>query len=98
MALLRFRRKRIFGEFIREIVLWEVELSADFPEGIKYRFVLIHKGKRVLGYDNKMGEGHHRHFKDGKYSLELFSEREIFNLLRKFYSESEKIMEGEEID
>lgn len=50
---------------------WKVEKSRDFPEGIKYRLVYVHKGKRVLGYDNERAKGHHKHWlgQEEKYSF-----------------------------
>ncbi len=48
------------------IRVWKVPISEDYPEGINYSFQMISKDKRVLGYDNNTGEGHHKHFlKDG---------------------------------
>ena len=43
--------------------VWKVPKSKDFPDGVKYSFVYIHNGKRVLGYDNERGKGHHKHIK-----------------------------------
>lgn len=40
------------GDII-SVVAWEVPKSKDYPEGINYAFALIHKNKRVLGYDYK---------------------------------------------
>jgi len=44
-----------------EIKLWKVPPSLDKPEGYKYSLVYIVKGRRVIGYDNAEGKGHHRH-------------------------------------
>ena len=49
------------------IRVWKVPRNKNHPEGICYSFRLISNRKRVLGYDNNTGEGHHKHFiKDGK--------------------------------
>jgi hypothetical protein len=41
---------------------WAVPPSVRTPEGIKYSFVYIDpQGRRVLGFDNAEGKGHHRH-------------------------------------
>jgi len=49
-----------FGEIV-EIKIWKVPRSERYPEGFKYSLVYVKKGKRVLGYDNYQGHGHHRH-------------------------------------
>ncbi|SRR3989344_3696540 len=56
---------------IIEINIWGVEKSNEFPEGIKYRLVYIHKRKRILGYDNERAKGHHRHYyaQEEKYTF-----------------------------
>ena len=46
-----------------EIVLWEVERSARYPERVRYRLAFIRAGEErpsVL-YDNHHPKGHHRH-------------------------------------
>jgi len=45
------------GDVLKAIA-WKVPKSNDFPEGIKYAFVYIHHGKRILGYDNERAKGH----------------------------------------
>jgi hypothetical protein len=49
------------GDII-EIKIWKVPKSKDFPEGVKYSLVYVHKNKRVLCYDNEKGKGHHKHY------------------------------------
>jgi len=66
VAKLRYHLKRIFPEGdIMEIKIWEVPRSEDFPEGVRYSLVYIKMdeegARRVLGYDNERGKGHHRH-------------------------------------
>lgn len=53
------------------LVAWRVPKSSYYPEGIKYSFQLICKGKRVVGYDNYNNEGHHRHFLSIKEKIEF---------------------------
>jgi hypothetical protein len=49
------------GSFVA-LKVWQVPPSPRTPEGFKYSFVFIDKdGRRVLGYDNAEGKGHHRH-------------------------------------
>jgi len=100
MARVLYYDKESKGLFVRELIIWEVPLSNGFPQGLKYRFVLIHKGERVLGYDNKFGEGNHKHFRGKKIAVEISSKDEIFNLLGAFLVESRSVMEfmGGKID
>lgn len=94
MARLLYYNKEVFGEFIREGRIWEVSRSEKFPEGIKYIFVLVYGGRRILGYDNNLGEGHHRHFKNEKLPLQINSAEEIFRLLENFTNESNNIIKS----
>lgn len=48
-------------EEIVEIKIWKVPRSEEYPEGFKYSLVYVKKGKRILGYDNYQGHGHHKH-------------------------------------
>jgi hypothetical protein len=52
---------------IKEVKVWKVPVSSAKPHGIKYSFVYIVDGRRVIGYDNAEGKGDHRHY----YELEL---------------------------
>ena len=51
----------------REVVIWKVPISRDYPEGIKYRFILVDPvWKKVLVlFDNHSPKGHHRHDGEG---------------------------------
>ena len=63
---LLFQRKHKYedGEIV-ELKAWEVPPSPAKPEGLKYSMVYIGaNGRRILGYDNAEGKGHHRHVGD----------------------------------
>ena len=63
MTILVFHRKKITDEGdIIERKVWKIDKSKDFPEGIKYSLVYIHKNKKLLGYDNEKSKGHHKHY------------------------------------
>ncbi|MBI2508250.1 hypothetical protein HYV89_04835 [Candidatus Woesearchaeota archaeon] len=64
--------KRVLSknDFI-EIKAWKFPVSEDFPNGVKYSFAYIRYGKRVFGYDNERGKGHHRHFEDKEEEIEF---------------------------
>lgn len=45
-------------------------------------------GKRVLGYDNERGEGHHRHYFDKEEVIEFKGREE---LVRRFFEDVRKL-------
>jgi len=70
---------------IVSIVAWSVPKSKDYPEGINYSFALVHKNKRVLGYDNNTNEGHHRHcIKDGREAKEKIEFKTLESIFQRF--------------
>ena len=72
MARLRYHLKRIFPEGdLMEIKIWEVPKSEEFPEGVKYSLVYVKEGRRILGYDNERGKGHHKHYFDEEGGVEF---------------------------
>jgi len=45
-----------------ELVVWKVpEPLSPSTHGYKYRLVYVQDGKRVVGFDNEMGKGDHKH-------------------------------------
>jgi 5-methylcytosine-specific restriction endonuclease McrA len=59
-VLYELKRETDEGDTI-QIRILKVAKQDKYPEGIRYRLALIHKEKRVLGYDNTYPEGHHKH-------------------------------------
>ena|ERR1700683_5323015 len=47
-----------------EIVMWQVDRSSRYPEGVRCRLAFIRAGnpEPALLYDNHHPKGHHRHF------------------------------------
>ena len=70
-AVLILHTKEIRGNEIVEIKVWQVPRSKACPQGVKYSIAYIRDGKRLLGYDNAEGKGHHRHYL-GKEELRNF--------------------------
>jgi hypothetical protein len=62
-ARLLFRHRHVFADCaLVEMKAWSVPPSSRTPEGVKYSLVYIDAdGRRVLGFDNAEGKGHHRH-------------------------------------
>jgi hypothetical protein len=69
--IFRYKENFVDGEVI-ELKAWEVPQSAAKPEGLKYSMVYIGaNGRRILGYDNAEGKGHHRHLGDDETPFEF---------------------------
>jgi len=93
VSCLQYHIKRLFPEGdIMEIRIWKVPKSKDFPEGVKYSMVYIkvdeNGAKRILGYDNERGKGHHKHYFDKEEKIEF----EGWNgLVRRFKEDVKKL-------
>lgn len=60
--LLLRRRFEVDAATFAELVIWSLpEPVPPSEHPFKYRMVLIHRGERVLGFDNERGKGDHRH-------------------------------------
>ena len=48
---------------VEELIIWKVDTSLNYPNGIKYRLVLVDplKKKILLLFDNHAPKGHHWH-------------------------------------
>jgi hypothetical protein len=72
-ARLVFRDKTLFPDgAIVEMVIWQVpERTVERRHGLKYRLYYGRDGERIVGYDNELGKGDHRHVrgKESKYSF-----------------------------
>ena len=92
-AKLLFHRKNVEpnGDVI-EMKLWNVPVSKDRPEGIKYSLVYVKDGERIVGYDNSEKKGHHRHYRNQEKSYPF---RDVDVLVKDFYRDVEKIRRGE---
>jgi len=54
-------REYLTEDSFQEFKIWQVPRSQDRPYGLKYSFVYIVEGERVIGYDNYEQKGDHRH-------------------------------------
>ena len=52
-----------------ELVVWEVSITNEHPEGVRYRFAFIPTGSKVprVLYDNHHPIGHHKHIGSREY-------------------------------
>jgi hypothetical protein len=92
-ARLIYYRKNVEpnGDII-EMKLWNVPVSKDKPEGIRYSLVYARGGERIIGYDNAESKGHHRHHGDQE---DLYSFKGVDVLIRDFFRDVKKIRRGE---
>jgi len=74
--------------------IWQVPESLRTPEGLKYSLVYISPTKkRLLGYDNAEGKGHHRHEGTVEASYPFTT---IEELVQRFFSEVEELRKRHE--
>ncbi|MEK6951840.1 MAG: DUF6516 family protein [Nanoarchaeota archaeon] len=89
MSILLHHKKDITKEGdIIERKVWKIDKGNNFPQGIKYSLVYVHNNKRILGYDNEQGKGHHRHY----YQIEeLYQFIDFVKLLDDFENDVKKL-------
>ena len=76
-----------------EMVVWRLPApSPPSPHRFKYRLVYIVDGKRVIGYDNELGKGDHRHVRGGE---ERFAFSSIGDLLDELAAQVEALRRRE---
>ncbi|MFZ0888666.1 MAG: DUF6516 family protein [Candidatus Binataceae bacterium] len=61
------------------IVIWKIDRSSLYPEGVRYRLVFIRSGEKrpALLYDNHHPKGHHRHVGDDEEPYSFVSARQL---------------------
>jgi hypothetical protein len=74
---------------VREVIIWSIPKNQDYPEGLKYRLILVEatSGKVLTLYDNHPPKGHHKHL-EGIESKNEFISLEI--LIREFLDSCRK--------
>lgn len=92
MPELIFGHKHIYKNYIIDITIYRVPKDPHHPEGYRYSLVLIKDGKRILGYDNYEGKGHHIHKGEREIAYDFIDE---WKLIEDFYDDVKKITKGE---
>ena len=46
------------------MVVYEVDVTERYPDGVRYRLFYVRDRRVVVGYDNHHPKGHHRHIED----------------------------------
>jgi len=74
---------------IREMSIWQLpESSNERPHGLKYSLFYGFPGSRLVGYDNEMGKGDHRHYENVE---EAYSFNSVEQLVEDFKSDIERL-------
>jgi hypothetical protein len=76
---------------IVEMKLWKLDPTPQYPEGRRYSLVYVRQGRRLVGYDNYHGKGHHRHVKERE---EQYAYCDEWRLFEDFAKDIEKINRG----
>ena len=79
-ARLRFWQKATLQErYLLEVVMYEIEKSDDYKQGIKYGFILVDlvTHRRVL-MDNHHPKGPHIHLDEQEFPYEFVDEEKLF--------------------
>lgn len=88
-------QKRILRDgSIIQMRLWQLpERSDERPHGLKYSLFYGKGGVRIVGYDNELGKGDHKHIRDQEFPYTFTTPKQ---LLEDFYADVRK--EGGSID
>jgi len=76
---------------LQEIKVWQVPPTKAKPHGLKYSFVYIVNGERVIGFDNAERKGAHRHCRGHEYAYKFES---LEKLWKDFKQDIERFKEG----
>lgn len=70
---------------VREVVIWRIRKSEDYPEGFRYRLLLADPISKqvILLFDNHAPKGHHYHDSNGEEFFYQFESLEM--LLEDFF-------------
>ena len=77
--LLTHRKERSDDGHIAEIKIWSVPVTEHTQHGIKYSFVYIVNGLRVIGYDNERCKGDHRHINGFEYPYKFSTPMQLMS-------------------
>ena len=90
--LLTHRKERNADGHITEIKIWSVPISEYNQYGLKYSFVYIVNGIRIIGYDNERGKGDHKHINGLEYPYTFSTPSKIMS---DFQADIEAYQKGE---
>ena len=81
---------------IYEAVIWKIDRSRRYPEGVRYRlaFIRVEETYPAVLYDNHHPKGHHRHIRNQEYNYNFES---IEKLMQDFRRDVQREVKNENI-
>jgi hypothetical protein len=71
-------KERLQDGAIIEMVIWQLpEIESASGHGMKYRLYSGRGGERLVGYDNELGKGDHRHIAGREEPYRFVSVRQL---------------------
>jgi hypothetical protein len=79
-------------KLVREIKVWRVPSSVRYPDGVKYRMVLVNpqNGEVLLLFDNHWPKGHHFHAEGREGPIAFSGVKELLLLFIERSNEAER--------
>lgn len=72
-----------------EMVIWQLsQITAERPHGLKYSLFYGRDGQRIVGYDNELGKGDHKHIFDVQTCYQFVS---IEQMVADFLADVERV-------
>jgi hypothetical protein len=74
---------------IVEMVIWQLpSATLERPHGLKYRLFYGRDGQRIVGYDNELGKGDHKHIMNAEKRYKFTT---VDKLVADFLADIERI-------
>jgi hypothetical protein len=91
--LIESRKLVLANDAIVEIRIWRLPRpTQERPHGLKYSLFYGRAGERIVGYDNELGKGDHRHYRAREEPYTFVSFRQ---LVLDFWSDVKREIENE---
>ena len=91
--LIEDRKLLLDSGAIVQIKVWQLpQATKERPHGLKYSLFYGRRGESVIGYDNEVGKGDHRHYRDREEPYRFTTYQ---NLLADFWQDVRKEIERE---
>lgn len=75
------------------MIIWQLpRASTERPHGLKYSLFYGRDGQRIVGYDNELGKGDHKHLRDVESGYRFVS---VEKLVMDFLADVERAKDDE---
>jgi len=95
VKLIYYDKSKTKEDDLIEIKIWNVPESKDFPDEIKYSLAFIHKGERLIGYDNEKTKGHHKHIRNKEIEIEFKNTNQVIEDFKRDIENIQKELYGD---